>query len=46
VGYGAKGLHALGLPISPEVTMAVSIPIVLLLGLAGLRKVHRIVSEH
>jgi uncharacterized membrane-anchored protein len=46
VGYAAKGLHALGLPISPEVTMACSIPVVVVLGLLGLRKVHRIVAEH
>jgi uncharacterized membrane-anchored protein len=46
VGYAAKGLHALGLPINPEVAMACSIPVVLALGLLGLRKVHRIVAEH
>jgi uncharacterized membrane-anchored protein len=44
VGYAAKGAHAAGLPISPEITMAVSIPVVLTLTALGVRKLRKIVS--
>jgi uncharacterized membrane-anchored protein len=46
VGYAAKGAKAAGLPISPDLAMAVSIPIVLLLGVFGLRKVRKALSRH
>ena len=46
IGYGAKGLKALGVPLEPEVVTAISIPIVLALGIAGVRKVHRMVAGH
>lgn len=46
LGYAAKGLHALGLHVSPELVMAASIPVVLALGLIGVRKVRKIVSGH
>jgi uncharacterized membrane-anchored protein len=41
VGYAAKGVKAAGLDLNPEIAMAVSIPIVLLLGIYGLRKVRK-----
>ena len=44
VGYAAKGLHAGGAPVDPEVAMGASIPFVLLLVWLGVRKVRRIVS--
>jgi uncharacterized membrane-anchored protein len=46
IGYAAKGLHAAGVPISPEISMAVSIPIVLALGFFGVRKVRKTVVGH
>ena len=46
VGYAAKGAKAAGLGIEPDVAMAVSIPIVLLLGIYGLRKVRKAISAH
>jgi uncharacterized membrane-anchored protein len=44
VGYAAKGAKAAGLDLNPEIAMAVSIPIVLLLGIYGLRKVRKSLS--
>lgn len=44
VGYAAKGAKAAGVNLNPEIAMAVSIPIVLLLGIYGLRKVRKTLS--
>ena len=44
VGYAAKGAKSAGLDLNPEIVMAVSIPIVLLLGIYGLRKVRNSLS--
>lgn len=44
VGYVAKGAKSAGLDLNPEIVMAVSIPIVLLLGIYGLRKVRNSLS--
>jgi uncharacterized membrane-anchored protein len=46
VGYAAKGAKAAGLGINPDMTMAASIPVVLLLGLYGLRKVRKSIGGH
>jgi len=46
VGYAAKGAKSAGLDLNPEIAMAVSIPIVLLLGIYGLRKVRNSLAGH
>jgi uncharacterized membrane-anchored protein len=46
VGYAAKGAKAAGLAVNPDLAMAVSIPLVVLLGLYGLRKVRRSIAGH
>jgi uncharacterized membrane-anchored protein len=46
VGYAAKGAKAAGLGVSPDIVMAVSIPVVVMLGLYGLRKVRRSIAGH
>ena len=46
VGYAAKGAKAAGLAVNPDLAMAVSIPLVLLLGLLGLRKVRKAIAGH
>lgn len=45
VGYAAKGAKAAGLPVNPDLAMALSIPLVLLAGILGLRKVRRAISR-
>jgi uncharacterized membrane-anchored protein len=44
VGYAAKGAQAAGLPVQPEIAMAISIPFVLLLGVLGIRRVRRSIA--
>jgi len=44
VGYAAKGAKVVGLPINPEVTMALAIPVVLGLVVLGVRQVRKLVS--
>jgi len=44
VGYGAKGLSALGLKINADIAMALSIPAVALFVALGVRKVRKIVT--
>ncbi len=46
VGYAAKGAKAAGVAVNPELAMAVSIPVVLLLGLFGLRRVRKAIASH
>jgi uncharacterized membrane-anchored protein len=46
VGYAAKGAKAAGLPVNPDLAMAISIPVVLLLGVWGLRRVRKALSGH
>ncbi len=46
VGYAAKGAKAAGLAVNPDLAMAVSIPLVVLLGLYGLRKVRKSIAGH
>jgi len=46
VGYAAKGAKAAGVAINPDLAMAISIPVVLLLGVWGLRKVRKALSRH
>jgi uncharacterized membrane-anchored protein len=41
VGYLAKGAHALGVHVQPEVAVAVSIPVIALLVWLGLRRLHQ-----
>lgn len=41
LGYGAKGLKPLGLDLNPDLAMAVSIPVVLLLTALGVRHIRR-----
>ena len=45
VGDGAKGALAIGLSIEPDVVMAASIPVVVLLTALGVRRVRRMVSR-
>jgi uncharacterized membrane-anchored protein len=44
VGYAAKGAHAAGLAVQPELAMALSIPFVLGLAAFGIRRVRNAVS--
>jgi uncharacterized membrane-anchored protein len=46
VGYAAKAVHAAGLPINIEMTMGISIPVVVGLAALAVRRVHRMVEEH
>jgi uncharacterized membrane-anchored protein len=41
VGYIAKGLKSAGLPVSPDVASAVSIPVIGLVVWWGIRQLHR-----
>ena len=45
VGYAAKGAKAAGLPVNPDLAMALSIPLVLLAGIFGLRKLRKAISR-
>ena len=46
VGYAAQGASSAGLPVDPELAMAVSIPLVLVLAALGIRRVRSAVSRH
>jgi uncharacterized membrane-anchored protein len=46
VGYASKGLKASGIPVDPEIAMAVAIPAVLLLAGVLLRRVRRKLGAH
>lgn len=46
VGYGAKGLAAAGVPVDPDIAVAVAIPIIALVVWVGVRRLHRRVLEH
>jgi uncharacterized membrane-anchored protein len=46
VGYAAKGAKSAGVAINPDLAMALSIPVVLLLGVWGLRRVRKALSRH
>jgi uncharacterized membrane-anchored protein len=46
VGYFAKGLKADGIAIDPEMTIAVAIPVVLILVAAALRRTRRRLGAH
>jgi uncharacterized membrane-anchored protein len=45
VGYFAKGLKSAGLPLDVDLTMALSIPLVALITLLGVRHVRRVVTR-
>ena len=45
VGYAAKGLKALGLPVDADLAMAFSIPLVALATLLGVRHVRKVVTR-
>ncbi len=45
VGYGAKGLKALGLPVNSDVAIGLSIPVVAILAAMGVRHVRRMAQE-
>jgi uncharacterized membrane-anchored protein len=45
LGYAAKGLKAAGLPVSPDLAMAASIPVVAVLVALGVRKIRRVVTH-
>lgn len=45
VGYAAKGLHSAGWPVNVELAMAISIPIVALAAILGVRHVRKVVSR-
>ncbi len=44
-GYAAKGLKALGWPVNVDLAMAISIPLVALAALVGVRHVRKVVSR-
>lgn len=46
VGYAAKGVKAAGVHIDPELTMGVSIPIVVILVALGVRKIRKAVTRN
>ena len=46
VGYLAKGLKAGGVHLDPEITMAVSIPVVAIIAALGVRKIRRAVTRN
>ena len=45
VGYAVKGLAPLGLGVAPDIAMAASIPLVLLLTALGIRRIRRSVAQ-
>lgn len=45
VGYAAKGLHSVGWPVNVELAMAISIPIVALAAILGVRHVRKVVTQ-
>jgi uncharacterized membrane-anchored protein len=45
VGYAAKGAKAAGLPVNPDLALALSIPLVLLAAMLGLRKLRRAIAR-
>ncbi len=45
IGYIAKALHAIGWPVSPEITVGISIPIIMLAVALGLKRVHKIIEN-
>ena len=45
VGYAAKGVKAFGWPVNVDLTMAISIPIVALVTLLGVRHVRKVVTR-
>jgi uncharacterized membrane-anchored protein len=45
VGYAAKGLKALGWPVDVELAVALSIPLVALAALLGVRHVRKVVTR-
>ena len=45
VGYAAKGLKALGWPVNPDLAMAMSIPLVALATVLGVRHVRKVVTR-
>ncbi len=45
VGYVAKGLHSAGWPVNVELAMALSIPVVALATILGVRHVRRVVTQ-
>ena len=46
VGYLAKGAHAAGWPVSPDVAVALAIPVIGLSVWAGIRRLHQRVQAH
>ena len=46
MGYLAKGLKAGGVHLDPEITMAVSIPVVAIIAALGVRKIRRAVTRN
>ncbi len=45
IGYAARGLHAAGLNLNPDIAMGASIPAVLLIVGLGIRRIHRMVHQ-
>lgn len=45
VGYAAKAMHTAGMPVNAELVMGVSIPVVAILALIGVRKIRRMVKR-
>jgi uncharacterized membrane-anchored protein len=45
VGYAAKGAKSAGLALDPEIAMAVSIPLVLVLGVLAMRRVRKAIKR-
>ncbi len=45
IGYAARGLKAVGLPINADLTMGISIPIIILIVALGIRRIHHMVHN-
>jgi uncharacterized membrane-anchored protein len=45
IGYGARGVRALGVPLNPELVMGISIPFVIFAVAMGIRRIHRMVHH-
>lgn len=45
VGYAAKFVSSLGVPVTPEVAMGCAVPVAALISWLGIRRIHRLVTQ-
>jgi uncharacterized membrane-anchored protein len=45
IGYAARGAKAIGIPLNPDLTMGLSIPVVIVLVALGIRRIHHMVHS-